>query len=58
MSMIWKDPSEALMPLRQAMNSLFEDSFVWPGRFELFSGRSFPLDVYESMHLQVYVLMA
>jgi hypothetical protein len=33
MSMIWKDPFEALMPLREAVNRLFEDSFVWPGRF-------------------------
>ena len=30
MSMIWKDPIEALMPLREAVNRLFEDSFVWP----------------------------
>jgi HSP20 family protein len=28
MSMIWKDPFEALMPLREAVNRLFEDSFI------------------------------
>ncbi len=60
MSMIWKDPSEALLPLRQAMNSLFENSFVWPGRFgfEVFSGRTFPIDVYESKDKQAYEVKA
>ncbi len=60
MSMIWRDPSEALMPLRQVMNSLFEESFVWPGRFgfELFTGRTFPIDVYESKDQQAYEVKA
>ena len=30
MSMILKDPFDALVPLREAMSRLFEDSFVWP----------------------------
>ena len=42
MSMIWKDPFEALMPLREAVNCLFEDSFVWPGRLEVFHRSHFP----------------
>lgn len=52
MSMIWKDPFEALMPLREAVNRLFEDSFVWPGRLEAFTGRTFPVDVYETKDQQ------
>jgi HSP20 family protein len=58
MSMIWKDPSEALMPLREAVNRLFEDSFIWPGRLEVFTGRTFPVDVYETKDQQGYVVEA
>jgi HSP20 family protein len=58
MSMIWKDPSEALMPLREAVNRLFEDSFIWPGRLEVFTGRTFPVDVYETKDQQGYVIEA
>lgn len=41
------DPFEALTPLREAMNRLFEESFVGP-RFELVSGRTFPVNIYET----------
>ena len=58
MSMIWKDPFDALMPLRDAVNRLFEDSFVWPGRLEVFTGRTFPLDVYETKDQQGYIVEA
>lgn len=58
MSMIWKDPFEALMPLREAVNRLFEDSFVWPGRLEVFTGRTFPVDIYETKDQQGYVIEA
>lgn len=58
MSMMRRDPLEALMPLREAMNRLFEDSFIWPGRLEVFSGRSFPVDVYESKDQQEYIVEA
>ena len=58
MSMIWKDPSEAFMPLRQAMDRLFEESFLWPPRFALLTGRSFPLDIYESKDEKEYVVEA
>lgn len=58
MSMIWKDPSEALMPLREAVNRLFEDSFIWPGRLEVFTGRTLPVDVYETRDQQGYVVEA
>jgi HSP20 family protein len=58
MSMIWKDPFEALMPLREAVNRLFEDSFVWPGRLEVFTGRTFPVDIYETRDQQGYIVEA
>ncbi len=58
MSMVWKDPFEALMPLRDAVSRLFEESFVWPGRLEVFTGRTFPVDVYETKDQQGYVIEA
>ncbi len=57
MSMIWRDPFEPLTPLREAMNRLFEESFVGP-RFELVFGRTFPLDVSESEDKQHYLIEA
>lgn len=56
MSMMRRDPFEALMPLREAMNRLFEESFVGP--LEFFSGRTFPLDIYETEDKQQYVVEA
>lgn len=58
MSMMRRDPFEAFMPLRDAMSRLFEDSFIWPGRLELFTGRTFPVDVYETKDQQGYVVEA
>ncbi len=58
MSMIWRDPFETLTPLREAVNRLFEESFIWPGRFEVFTGRTFPVDVYESKDQSEYVVEA
>jgi HSP20 family protein len=58
MSMMWKDPREALMPLRDAVNRLFEESYIWPGRLEVFTGRSFPVDVYETKDQQGFVIQA
>jgi HSP20 family protein len=57
MSMMRRDPFDALMPLREAMNRLFEESFVGP-RLEVFSGRTFPLDIYEAEDKQQYVIEA
>jgi HSP20 family protein len=56
MSMIPRDPFEALTPtpLREAMNRLFEESFVGPH----WTTRSFPLDIYESQDKQQYVVEA
>jgi HSP20 family protein len=60
MSIIWRDrdQSEMFMPLRQAMDRLMEGSFLWPGRFDVFSGQTFPIDVYESPDKQQYVVEA
>jgi HSP20 family protein len=58
MSMMPRDPFEALMPLRDAVNRLFEESFIWPGRLEVFTGRTFPVDVYETKDQQGYVIEA
>jgi HSP20 family protein len=52
-----KDPFEAFMPLREAMNRVFEDSFFWP-RLELFAGRAFPVDIYETEDHKQYQIEA
>ena len=57
MSIVPRDPFEALMPLREAINRMFEESFVWP-RFELFTGRFFPIDISETEDKQQYVIEA
>ena len=43
--MMRRDPFEALLPLREAMNRLYEDSFFYPGRLEVFTGQNLLLDV-------------
>ena len=45
------------MPLREAMTRLFEESFVGP-RFEFFSARAFPIDVYETKDQKGYIIEA
>lgn len=45
-SLVPWEPFEGLTPLREAINRLFEDSFVGFGRFEPV-GRMFPLDIRE-----------
>jgi len=59
MAMTRWDPFESLIPLREAMNRLFEESFIGP-RFELFTfgGRTFPIDVYEAQDHKSYVIEA
>ena len=57
MSLVPRDPFEALMPLREAINRMFEESFVWP-RFEFFTGRFFPIDISETEDKQQYVIEA
>ncbi len=58
MSMMWRDPREALMPFRDVVNRLIEESFIWPGRLEVFTGRTFPVDVSETKDQQGYVVEA
>jgi HSP20 family protein len=57
MSLTPREASGGLTPLREAMNRLFEESFIGP-RFEFFGGRTFPLDVYETPDQQQYVVEA
>jgi HSP20 family protein len=43
------EPFDSLMPLREAMNRLFEESFIGPAPLETPSfGRYMPLDIYET----------
>ncbi|HLG65379.1 MAG TPA: Hsp20/alpha crystallin family protein [Ktedonosporobacter sp.] len=58
MSLIPRDPFDALVPLREAMNRLIEDGFVGPTRFEAITGRTFLVDLYETEDRQQYVLEA
>ncbi len=57
MSLIWRDPFEGKMPLREAMNRLFEESFIGP-RFEFLTPRTFPVNIYESADKLYYVIEA
>ncbi|GCE30148.1 heat-shock protein Hsp20 [Dictyobacter alpinus] len=57
MTLAPRDPFDALMPLREAMSRLFEESFVTP-RMEMFTSRTFPLDVYETDNKKGYVIEA
>jgi HSP20 family protein len=57
MSLMPREPSEVLMPLREAMNRLFEESFIGP-RFEILGSHAFPLDVYESDDKKQYIVDA
>ncbi len=57
MSLIWRDPFEAMTPLREAMNRLFEESFIGP-RFEFLTPRTFPVNIYESADKLHYVIEA
>ena len=56
-SLIWRDPLEAMLPLREAMNRLLEESFIGP-RFEFLTPRTFPIDIYESEDKLLYVIEA
>lgn len=51
------DPFDAFMPLREVMNRLFEESFVGP-HFELLTGKSFPVNVYETPDKKQFVVEA
>ena len=57
MTLILRDPFEAMMPLREAVNRLFEESFIGP-RFEFLTPRTFPVDIYESEDKLYYVIEA
>lgn len=58
MSMMLREPFEAITPLRDVMNRLVEESVVWPERFDVSAARAFPLDIRESDDKQQYILEA
>jgi len=58
MSMILREPFEAITPLRDVMSRLLEESFIWPERLDVSSARAFPLDIRESDDKQQYILEA
>jgi HSP20 family protein len=56
--MIWRDPFEGPMSLREVMGRLFDGNMGWPERVEAVTGRTFPIDVYESKDGQEYIVEA
>lgn len=58
MSMMLREPFEAITPLRDVMNHLLEESFIWPERLEVSAARAFPMDIRESDDKQQYILEA
>lgn len=49
MTMIRWDPYREMMSLRQAMDRMFEDTFLWPARSQYeMSGGNLPLDIYQT----------
>ena len=49
MTMIRWDPYREMTSLRQAMDRLFEDTFMWPARSQYeMSGGNLPLDIYQT----------
>jgi len=57
MTLIPRDPFEAMVPLREAMNRMFEESFIGP-RFQFLTPRAFPVDIYETEDKLQYVIEA
>lgn len=51
------DPFGSFMSLREAMNRLFEESFVGE-RFEIMSGKTFPINMYETTDPKQLVIEA
>jgi HSP20 family protein len=57
MTLVLRDPFDAMVPLREAMNRLFEESFIGP-RFEFLTPHTFPVNIYETEDKQQYVIEA
>jgi HSP20 family protein len=57
MNLMLRDPFDAMVPLRDAMNRLFEESFIGP-RFEFLTPRTFPVNIYETEDKKRYVIEA
>jgi HSP20 family protein len=49
MTMIRWDPYREMLNLRQTMDRMFEDTFLWPARSQYeMSGGNLPLDIYQT----------
>jgi len=49
MTMMRWDPYREMTSLRQAMDRLFEDTFMWPARSQYeMAGGNLPLDIYQT----------
>ena len=49
MTMMRWDPYREMMGLRQAMDRLFDDTFLWPARSQYeMAGGNLPLDIYQT----------
>lgn len=49
MTMMRWDPYREMISLRQAMDRMFEDTFLWPARSQYeMSGGNLPLDIYQT----------
>ncbi|MBM4445462.1 MAG: Hsp20/alpha crystallin family protein [Chloroflexi bacterium] len=49
MTMMRWDPYREMLSLRQTMDRLFEDTFLWPARSQYeMSGGNLPLDIYQT----------
>ncbi len=57
MTLVLRDPFDAMVPLREAMNRLFEESFTG-ARFEFLTPRTFPVNIYETEDKLQYVIEA
>ena len=57
MTLVLRDPFDAMVPLRDAMYRLFEESFIG-SRFEFLAPRTFPVNIYETEDKMKYVIEA
>ena len=55
MALITRDHFEAMVPLREAMSRLFEESFIGP-RFEFLTPHTFAVDIYEAPDKEHFVI--
>ncbi len=57
MTLVLRDPFDAMIPLREVMNRMLEESFIGP-RFEFLTPRTLPVNIYETEDKLQYVIEA